>query len=308
MKVIHLIGGGDTGGAKTHVLPLVRELGKYIDIKMVTFLPGVFTDEARDMHINVNMYKNGLFFFNVFKVIKLIKKEKYDIIHSHGAKGNTAAVICKLFTNLPVVTTVHSDYKLDYMNNFWKRYTNGLLNTIALRFIDYYIAVSKNFKEMLIKRNFNKNNIYILYNGMNFKNIRQQTYPRDILVSKYKIDLKQDDVIVSIFARLEPVKSVQTFIKAAKKVLESVSNVKFLVCGNGAERNMLEEMSKKLGIASNVYFRGHVSPVFEVMSNIDINVLTSVSESFPYSILEGAALKKATVSRPSTAPIRIILH
>ena len=141
MKVIHLIGGGDTGGAKTHVLPLVRELSKYIEVKMVTFLPGVFTDEAKSMGINVELF-DGIFLFNVLKVVKLIKNEKFTLIHSHGAKGNTAAVICKLFTGLPIVTTIHSDYKLDYMNNLCKKYTNGLINTIALRFIDYYIAVA----------------------------------------------------------------------------------------------------------------------------------------------------------------------
>jgi len=294
MKVIHLIGGGDTGGAKTHVLPLVRELSKYIEVKMVTFLPGVFTDEAKSMGINVELF-DGIFLFNVLKVVKLIKNEKFTLIHSHGAKGNTAAVICKLFTGLPIVTTIHSDYKLDYMNNLCKKYTNGLINTIALRFIDYYIAVSKNFKQMLIERNFNNNKIYTLYNGIKFPE-EIQSYSKSELARKYNIKLGQDDVVVSIFARLDPVKDVATFINAAKIVLETVSNVKFLVCGNGTQRAMLENLANELGISSHVYFLGHVTPAYEVMASTDINVLTSISESFPYSILEGAVLKKATVS------------
>jgi len=37
MKVLHLIGGGDVGGAKSHVLSLVRELGKHINVKPYKF-------------------------------------------------------------------------------------------------------------------------------------------------------------------------------------------------------------------------------------------------------------------------------
>jgi len=180
MKVIHLIGGGDTGGAKTHVLHLVRELGKTVDVKMVTFLPGVFTDEARGMDIDVDMYRRGFFWINVFRVARHIKKEKYDIIHSHGAKGNTAAVICKFLTGVPVITTIHSDYRLDYMNNIWKKYTNGLLNSVALRFIDKYVAVSDNFRQMMISRGFDEKKVYTLYNGIEFpecNSIKLTEYP-----------------------------------------------------------------------------------------------------------------------------------
>lgn len=37
MRVIHLIGGGDTGGAKTHVLNLLKELNQYIDAQLFCF-------------------------------------------------------------------------------------------------------------------------------------------------------------------------------------------------------------------------------------------------------------------------------
>jgi len=49
MKVLHLIGGGDVGGAKSHVLSLVRELGKHINVKLISFRTGAFADDARAM-------------------------------------------------------------------------------------------------------------------------------------------------------------------------------------------------------------------------------------------------------------------
>ena len=46
MRVIHLIGGGDTGGAKTHVLNLLKELNQYIDAQLFCFRKGDFSEDA----------------------------------------------------------------------------------------------------------------------------------------------------------------------------------------------------------------------------------------------------------------------
>ncbi|MFR1988595.1 MAG: hypothetical protein ACLS3C_00445 [Oscillospiraceae bacterium] len=37
MKVLHLISGGDVGGAKTHVLSLLHGLGKTEQVRLVCF-------------------------------------------------------------------------------------------------------------------------------------------------------------------------------------------------------------------------------------------------------------------------------
>ena len=42
MKVLHMISGGDSGGAKTHVFALLDALKKYIDVKIVCLTPGIF--------------------------------------------------------------------------------------------------------------------------------------------------------------------------------------------------------------------------------------------------------------------------
>ncbi len=116
------------------------------------------------------------------------------------------------------------------------------------------------------------------------------------IAEKYGISIQDNDIIAAIFARLDPVKNVASFVNAAGIIASRMPEVKFLVCGNGPERNMLEHLAAKLGITSNIYFLGYVRPASEIMNIMDINVLTSLSESFPYSILEGAVLGKATVS------------
>ena len=127
MKVLHLIGGGDIGGAKTHVLHLVKELGKYIDVKIVSFRPGVFADDAKAMGINIEVVKRGNIFRDILRVIEIVKEEGYQIIHAHGAKANMIAIVVKCLTKIPTVTTVHSDYRLDYMHSLVKSLSFGLI-------------------------------------------------------------------------------------------------------------------------------------------------------------------------------------
>lgn len=51
MKVMHLISGGDSGGAKTHVHSLLKNLARTIDVTMVCFMEGPFAQEARELGI-----------------------------------------------------------------------------------------------------------------------------------------------------------------------------------------------------------------------------------------------------------------
>jgi len=295
MKVLHLIGGGDVGGAKVHVLSLVKELSKYIDVKIVSFRPGVFADEAREMGINIEVVKTGNFIADIKRVVNIIKQEGYQIVHSHGAKANMFALMAKRFARLPTVTTVHSDYRLDYMHSLVKRMTFGSMNAIALRFIDYYIGVSSNFKQMLIRRKFNPDKIFTLYNGMDFKKPLKH-YSREEFSRKYNLNLKDTDIVVGIAARLYPVKGISTLIKAAAIVVRKNPSVKFVIGGDGEERKSLEHLALKLGVTDNVFFLGWLNDPYELANSVDISVLTSISESFPYSILEGARFGKATIS------------
>ena len=295
MKVLHLIGGGDVGGAKIHVLSLVNELKKYIDVKIICFRHGVFSEEARSMGIDIEVVRTGNIIGDIRSVIHKVRNDGYEIIHSHGAKANMIAVIAGRFTKTPTVTTVHSDYRLDYMQSARKKFSFGLINKIALRFINYYIGVSNSFREMLVKRKFNPDNIFTVYNGIDFSE-SGKSYSRAEFSKKYNLNLTDSDIVVGILARLHPVKGLSTFIRAAKEVLAVNPSVKFLIGGEGEERRSLERQIRSLGLSGSITLLGYINDSYEFMSALDINVLSSISESFPYSILEGAKLRKATIS------------
>ena len=85
-------------------------------------------------------------------------------------------------------------------------------------------------------------------------------------------------------------------MQAARLIVDENPSVRFLIGGDGEERKSLEKKASSLGLNNNVFFLGFVNEPLDFINCIDINVLTSLSESFPYAILEGALYKKATVS------------
>ena len=194
----------------------------------------------------------------------------------------------------PILTTIHSDYKLDFKDNFYKRIVYTTINSMALKKFDYYIAVSDAFKEMLLDRGFKKDKIFTVYNGIDLNN-KMDFVSKEEFFNRYNIPY-ENKIIVGIAARLDLVKDHETFIKAAKIVIEQREDVLFLIAGTGNEEKRLKALVEEMGLENQIFFLGFVKDQYSFFNAIDINVLTSVSESFPYVILEGARLKKTIIS------------
>ena len=295
MRVIHLIGGGDTGGAKTHVLNLLRELNNFIDARLVCFRKGDFSEDAEKMGIPIDVIESGNPVVGLRELKKLIGKDKVDIIHCHGARGNLMGNMIKKILQAPVVTTVHSDYRLDYLGRPVARLSYGTTNMLALRRVNYYIGVSDPMTDILIERDFPADRIYTIYNGIDFKT-PIQCAPRAEFLRSLGLNYQEGDVVAGIAARLSPVKDIPTLLKAMKLAVEKSPHLKLVLAGDGEDRQKLLELAKSLGIADRVCFAGWVSDINSFYHAIDINLLTSLSETFPYALTEGTRMHRATIA------------
>ena len=168
MKVLHLISGGDTGGAKTHVFALLSKLKDMADVKIVCFMKGVFWDELQNIDVKSELIEQkSRFDLSVVDRLVEICSEGYEVIHCHGARANFIGTFLGKKVKIPMITTIHSDYLLDF-DGFYRKLVYTSLNVWALKKFKYYIAVSSNFKEMLVSRGFRPNSIHTVYNGMDY--------------------------------------------------------------------------------------------------------------------------------------------
>ena len=296
MKVIHLISGGDSGGAKTHVLSLLQHLNRTITAQLVCFRDGPFAQEARSLGIPVEIMGGNNIPRLRRRLTEYIRSGGYELIHCHGSRANMVGALLRRTTGLPVVSTVHSDYRLDYMGRPFARLSFGAINAWALRKLDYRIGVSDAMVDLLISRGFAPDRFYSIYNGIDFTPTPPQGDRLPYLRS-LGADVDEDSVVAGIAARLNPVKDMSTLIRGFALALRDCPRLRLVIAGDGEEREKLGNLAKELGVEKEVTFAGWISGGMDrFYSALDINVLTSLSETFPYALTEGARFHLATVA------------
>jgi len=294
LRVLHLASGTDYGGAKTHIFTLLSELTKRIEVTLGSFTEGPFSDEARDLGLDVYSFRQASRYdlLALGRLENLVRERGYDIIHSHGPRSNLFTVLARRRLQRPLVTTVHSDYRKDFAGDPLKNVIFTRLSGWALRRFDRYLVVGA--EDSILRLGVPASLITPLRNGIVFDD--PVPPPREKVLAPLGVPTRPGEIVVGIVARLHPVKCHEIFLAGAAKVAVHHPNVRFLIVGDGRLRHTLERAAARLGIADRVHFLGHIEDPDGIVSVLDVNALTSFSEALPYALLEGARWRKATLS------------
>ena len=306
MKILTLISGGDVGGAKTHVLSLLAALSKKIGVTMVCFMESEFTEDARSMGIDTRIMPGNNLPATAKKLEALIREEGFDIIHSHGSRGNFMAWMLR-GCGLPLLSTVHSDPKLDYMGRPAAGLIFGSMNRFALKRLDWFTGVSDSMTDLLISRGFPPDRMFTIYIGVDLDSPPPKLTRAEFL-ARAGVPEDAGAVYAGIAARLNPVKDIATLIRGFAKARERFPALRLLIAGDGPQEGELKALAESLGVAGFVHFLGWVEDTDSFYAALDINTLTSLSETFPYALTEGARQHKATVSSRVGGVPRLIDH
>ncbi|MBU0504934.1 MAG: GT4 family glycosyltransferase PelF [bacterium] len=146
--------------------------------------------------------------------------------------------------------------------------------------------------------------ITTLYNGNKISEIEDGAEAHKISIIPNGVDVKMYEDIansrpekkkrntIAFIGRVVPIKDVKTFIKACKIISQRIEDIRILILGpQDEESQYYQECSlliKTMGLSNHVIFTGHVD-IRNYLKNIDLLVLTSISEAQPLVILEGNA-------------------
>ena len=209
-------------------------------------------------------------------VARIAQFESFDVIHAHDWMTYPAGMLVAKQTGRPLIVHVHStefDRSGEHVNQ--PIYD---IERAGMHAADKVIAVSNYTKNILISRYaVNPDKVEVVYNGV------------DSMDEKYEQMLPaKDDRIVLFLGRITMQKGPEYFLAAAKKVLEKIDNVRFVMAGEGDMLHRIIELAAQIGIGSKVVFtrflRGpDVDAIFRMA---DLYVMPSVSEPFGIAPLE----------------------
>lgn len=296
MNILHMISGGDVGGAKTHVMNLLQTLMKANRVLLVCFMEGEFAAEARQLGIDVQVMEGGNLLGTARQLQKQITNEKFQVVHCHGSKANLIGALLRGKISAPVVTTVHSDPKIDYLGRPLARLTYGTLNAWALHRLRYWIGAAGPTCQMLISRGFPAQRVFEMRNGVDFSSSGCRQSREDFLKS-LGLTTEENTVVFGMAARMNPVKDMKTLVRGFSMAASQVPEIRLVIAGDGEEREELEALAESLGLKEKVFFAGWLRDMDSFYNAIDVNVLTSLSEGgFPYAITEGVRMGCAVIS------------
>ena len=294
LKVVHLISGGDSGGAKTHVLSLLQELNSTDPTPLLCLGDGPLAQGARAAGLPCTVIDQG-FFAALTQGSHLIRESGTHLLHCHGSRANLTGALLKKRLGVKTVSTVHSDHTLDYMGRPLAGRTYGALNAWALRRMDALICVSDPMAALYRQRGFPR--VYPIYNGVDFTAPLSQT-PREVWLEARRISVSPGDILVGTAARLEPVKDLKTLLRGFAAGLERDGRLRLIVAGTGSQAEALRALAEELQIAQRVHFPGWVEDTEGFFAALDMAVLTSLSETFPYAVTTAARYGIPVVSTP----------
>lgn len=235
---------------------------------------------------------------------KLVRRERPDILHLHGAKsGFLGRIIGYLQRVDAVVYTPNNNYLDEPMSGFRRRVLIFLEKCVA-RLGGQIVSVSVAERESWLERGICRpDQITVIYDGFDFSGA-SGLIPRD--QAKRALGIPQDWQVAGMIARMVPQKAAHIFLQAAARVLRRQPDVYFLLVGDGPLRGGLEKLASDLGIADRVLFAGFLTDLSPAYSAMDVSVLTSLYEGLPMVVLESMYLNIPVVSSQTQGATEVL--
>jgi glycosyltransferase involved in cell wall biosynthesis len=297
MNVLHIISSSNIGGSPKHTLLLCQELAQLGCHSVIVSPPnGSFEPEIKKSGIPWEPVKlSSLLRLSLYRQLKqIILAQQIDLIHTHELKADFIGMILAFRTHKPLVTTIHNMINKGPLPKWKKRIYIWLTRLIASQQVQI-IAVSEAVRKNTIENlKIPADKVVTIRNGTKILNINQ---PFDKSPVLRRLGLNPEKPVVALISRLIPEqKGHRYFLLAAKQVNRQKAETQFLIVGDGTIRKELEELTKHLGIQSNVFFVGWQSNIFDILCSIDICTVPSLWDPLPRLVLEAMVAGKPVVA------------
>ncbi len=309
IKVLRIIARLNVGGPALHCVLLSENLDKHgFETALITGTPSnneadfekVYNLQPQNFRlIKLNRMKrmvSGLGdLMSLIELIRILRKEKPDVVHTHTAKAGTLGRIAAFVTGTPVVVhTFHGHVLSGYFSPFFSKLVCYIERALALK-TTAIVTLSEGLKTELSGK-------FKLAPLSKFKVIPlgrdlDQFFQNGIHRGKLKEELKlpAESVLIGIVGRLVPIKNHALLLQAVSKLPKELP-WHLAVVGEGEEMTALVSLTKDLGLEDKVHFMGWRTDLDYLYAGLDIFVLSSNNEGTPLSIIESFASGVPVVS------------
>ncbi|MBQ1703468.1 MAG: glycosyltransferase, partial [Oscillospiraceae bacterium] len=237
MKILLATMGLDIGGAETHITELAKELIRRGHEVIVASNGGVYEAEitgagARHFSVPLNRRRPIPMLKSLFRLNRIIKTEKPDVVHAHARIPGFLIGIIRKFRKFPFVTTAH-----------WVFESGGALGFLT-NWGEKTVAVSEDIREYL-KKNYGvrDEDIFVTINGIDTDKFSPET---DGSAVRREFNIPDSSPVISHVSRLDESRALaaRVLISSAERIAAMLPGAVLLIAGDGDCFDELSEKSK----------------------------------------------------------------
>jgi len=272
---------GYIAGAESLLLQILRQLPSNIRPAVLCPELSPLADEISNLNIPIfnwpfkRIYKWQLMRFGkgIQLVNKILKQEKFDIIHAHSFQSAVHISLAAKLNHIPVVSVVQDIMKFS-RTSIW-----------LLDRSDKIVVVSEATGKNLLNKNISSEKLMIILNGFDFDEINSIKHRKSPSV-------KGGNIVY--VGQLSPSKGIDILLEAFKIVRKELPNSSLTIIGEdlayqGKYKEEYMRLAQELGLTKNVIFTGYIKDVFSEFEDKDVLVLPSRIEPFGRVLVEAMA-------------------
>ena len=307
VRMLHIITRMIRGGADENTLATVKGLDKrryHVDLVVgegseLDLLDGL---EGVSVHVMPALVRDPDPLKDLkalFQLARLIRHHRYQVVHTHTAKGGFLGRIASAMAGTPIIIhTVHGVTFHEHLSAP-RRAFYVMLERIAARFTHQFVAVGEDVMNIYVNSGIGQAAAYeTIYSGMPldeyFEAGRMPAPERQAL--RAELGLLPEHQAVTMVARLEARKGHRYLFESVRRARVRYPELRVLLVGDGVLRAPLEQQAREMEVADVVTFLGHRTDVPRVLAASDISVLTSLWEGLPRVLVQAAATGKPIVT------------
>lgn len=251
--------------------------------------------------IPIGIYDYRLSEIYSVSTVKIIKKWKLDVIHSHTefGVGIFARILAKKF-KIPLVHTYHTLYE-DYThyithNHFdklSKKIVKDLTKVYCVKTAKETIVPTEKIYKLFKEKYMITKNVSVIPSGIDIERFFEENVEHDKVEQiKEKYGITKDDFTIIFVGRLAQEKNIEFLLNAQQKLIEKrINNIKLLIVGDGPDKENYINITRKLNIFDKVIFTGKIEQdkIQYYYQCADAFVTASNSETQGLTVIEAMA-------------------
>ena len=301
-KIIHISGTTIAGGGPEHIFQLLKRLNQNEwEIIICTLNDGLYWKKFNSLGIKTyNLTLRILSLKTAYKLFLIIRKEKPDLIHTHGKGPGFYGRTISAFLNIPTVHTFHGFHYEDL--KIFTRWIHLVVENFLSLFTDQHIFVSTGEKNRArVLKFLNETNSIVIHNGVDHKYIDSLPITRNKALELSENKDWGNNKILGTISRLSPEKGILILLAAFSKAIKKIPELRLLIIGGYPEEHKgyyleIQKLIAQENLSNCVRILGYRPDAVKILKCVDFYISSSLSEGLPISLLEALASRIPTIA------------